>query len=128
PWAKAGIMIKQSTTAGSPYALLAVTPGNGLTFQYGFNTGVGGGSYTFPNGWLKLTRAGNTFTAYKSADGSNWTQVGTTTITMASGATVGLFVTSHNSGARSEERRVGKACRARWPGDGGSRGGWGELA
>ena len=101
PWAKAGIMIKQSTTAGSPYALLAVTPGNGVAFQYGFNTGVGGGSYTFPNGWLKLTRAGNTFTAYKSADGSTWTQVGTTTITMTSGATVGLFVTSHNSGTLS---------------------------
>ena len=30
-------MIKQSTTAGSPYALLAVTPGNGVNFQYNFN-------------------------------------------------------------------------------------------
>ena len=35
PWAKAGIMIKQSTTAGDPYALLAVTPGNGMVFQDG---------------------------------------------------------------------------------------------
>ena len=56
PWAKAGVMIKQSTTTGSPYALLAVTPGNGVHFEYGYNTDVGGGSYTFPNGWLKLTR------------------------------------------------------------------------
>ena len=38
PWAKAGIMIKQSTTSNSPYALLAVTPGNGVAFQYGYNT------------------------------------------------------------------------------------------
>ena len=30
PWAKAGVMIKQSTTSGSPYALLGVTPGNGV--------------------------------------------------------------------------------------------------
>ena len=49
PWAKAGVMIKQSTASGSPYALLAVTPGNGVQFEYGYNTSVGGESYTFPN-------------------------------------------------------------------------------
>jgi outer membrane protein assembly factor BamB/regulation of enolase protein 1 (concanavalin A-like superfamily) len=98
-WAKSGIMIKQSTTAGSSYALLAVTPGNGVTFQYGFNTGPSVGSYTFPNAWLKLTRAGSTVTAYTSADGSTWTQVGTTTISMTDPVTVGLFVTSHNAGS-----------------------------
>ena len=48
PWAKAGVMIKQSTTSGSSYALLGVTPGNGIAFQYGFNTTVSGGSYTLP--------------------------------------------------------------------------------
>jgi len=99
PWAKSGIMIKQSTTSGSSYALLAVTPGNGIAFQYGYNTGVSGGSYTFPNAWLKLTRSGNTITAYTSPDGTNWTQVGTTTISMTDPVTIGLFVTSHNPNA-----------------------------
>ena len=56
PWAKAGVMIKQSTASGSSYALLGVTPGNGIAFQYGFNASTSGGSYSFPNGWLKLTR------------------------------------------------------------------------
>ena len=56
PWAKAGVMIKQSTASGSSYALLGVTPGNGIAFQYGFNASTLGGSYSFPNGWLKLTR------------------------------------------------------------------------
>ena len=37
PWAKAGVMIKQSATAGAPYALLAVTPANGIALQSGFN-------------------------------------------------------------------------------------------
>ena len=55
-------MIKQSTASGSAYALLAATPGNGITFQHGYNTDVSGGSYTFPNAWLKLTRSGNTIT------------------------------------------------------------------
>ena len=99
PWAKAGVMIKQSTTSNSPYALLAVTPGNGIRFQYGFNTDVAGGSYTFPNAWLKLTRSGNTITAYSSADGTTWTQVGTTTISMTNPVTIGLFTCAHNSGA-----------------------------
>ena len=30
-WAKSGVMIKQSTATGSNYAMLAVTPGNGIT-------------------------------------------------------------------------------------------------
>jgi regulation of enolase protein 1 (concanavalin A-like superfamily) len=99
PWAKSGVIIKQSSTAGSAYALLAVTPANGVAFQYGYNTDVSGGSYTFPNAWLKLTRAGPAITAYTSADGSTWTQVGTTTIAMTDPVTIGIFVCSHNAGA-----------------------------
>ena len=99
PWAKAGVMIKQSTASGSSYALLAVTPGNGIAFQYGFNASVSGGSYTFPNGWLKLTRSGSTITAYSSADGTTWTQVGTTTISLTDPVTIGLFTCAHNAGA-----------------------------
>ena len=99
PWAKAGVMIKQSTTSGSSYALLGVTPGNGIAFQYGYNASVSGGSYTFPNGWLKLTRSGSTITAYSSADGTTWTQVGTTTISLTDPVTIGLFTCAHNAGA-----------------------------
>ena len=98
PWAKSGIMIKQSTTSGSNYALLAVTPGNGITFQDDFNSSVSGGTYTFPV-WLKLSRLGNTITAYTSPDGSTWTEVGTTTISLTDPVTVGLVVCAHNAGA-----------------------------
>ena len=48
PWAKAGVMIKQSTASGSPYALLGVTPGNGIAFQYGFNARRGGRELQLP--------------------------------------------------------------------------------
>jgi regulation of enolase protein 1 (concanavalin A-like superfamily) len=97
-WAKSGVMIKQSTSSGSTYALLAVTPGNGIAFQYGFNSDMGGGSYTFPNAWLKLTRSASTITAYASADGTTWTQIGTTTISLTDPVTIGIFVCSHNGG------------------------------
>ena len=98
PWAKSGVMIKQSTTSGSAYALLAVTPGNGVAFQYGYNSDVGGGSYTFPNAWLKLTRSGSVITAYTSADGSTWTEIGTATVSLTDPVTIGIFVCSHNGG------------------------------
>jgi outer membrane protein assembly factor BamB/regulation of enolase protein 1 (concanavalin A-like superfamily) len=98
PWAKSGIIIKQSTTAGSPYVLLAVTPGNGVHLQYSFSSDSNVGGFALPNAWLRLQRRGNTVTAYTSADGSAWTEVGTATVTMSVSATVGLFVCSHNNG------------------------------
>ena len=101
PWAKAGVMVKQSTTAGSPYALLAVTPGNGMTFESNFTTASPAGLYTFPNAWLRLSRMGSTITAYTSSDGSTWTEVGTATVSLTDPVTVGLFVCSHNGAALS---------------------------
>ena len=101
PWAKAGVMIKQSTTGGSPYALLGVTPSNGIVLQYGFTSSVNGpATYTFPE-WLKLSIASGTVTASTSPDGTTWTPVGTTTLTLTSPATIGLFVCSHASGSLS---------------------------
>lgn len=94
-WAKSGIIIKESAAAGSKYALLAVTPANGITFQYNFNGDGGSASYTFPDAWLKLKRAGNVFSAYRSANGVDWSLVGQTTIEMSSNATAGLAVSSH---------------------------------
>ena len=86
----------RSTTAGDPYAMVAVTPGNGEVFQSQFANSTSAGSYTFPDAWLELTRVGNVFTAYTSPDGSTWTEVGSVTISMNTDATVGLFVCSHN--------------------------------
>jgi galactose oxidase len=100
-WAKAGVMIKQSTSSGSPYALLAVTPGNGIAFQYGFNADVGGGAYSFPGAWLRLTRKGSVITAYSSSDGSTWVQVGAATVNATDPVTIGLFVCSHNAASLS---------------------------
>ena len=94
-------MIKQSTTAGSPYALLAVTPTHGIHFQYGFNQDAAGPATAPPNTWLKLTRTGNTITSFTSTDGQTWTAVGSTTLALTGDASIGLFVTSHNGSALS---------------------------
>jgi glucose/arabinose dehydrogenase/regulation of enolase protein 1 (concanavalin A-like superfamily) len=98
--AKAGIMFKQSTTAGSSYILITITPGtSSFKIQYNFNGSIGGGTYTFPNAWMKLTRVGTTFTAYVSADGVTWTQVVSKSLNISTNATAGLFECSHNANA-----------------------------
>jgi glucose/arabinose dehydrogenase/regulation of enolase protein 1 (concanavalin A-like superfamily) len=93
---KAGIMFKQSTTAGDPYFMISTNSAGVIKVQYNFNGSVGGGTYTFPNGWMKITRVGNVFTAYVSNDGVTWTQVVSKTLAINTNATAGLFITSHN--------------------------------
>ena len=53
--------------------------------------------------YLKVARAGNTFTAYTSADGVKWVLIAGSTVTMSLPSTVleGLAVTSHHSGVLS---------------------------
>jgi hypothetical protein len=97
--AKAGIMIKQSTTAGSPYLLISSGPAGNIKVQYGFNASTGGGTFTFPNVWMKLVSLNGTITAYVSGDGVTWTSVLSKALTLTSPATIGLFECSHNVSA-----------------------------
>ncbi|HEV2708507.1 MAG TPA: S8 family serine peptidase, partial [Pyrinomonadaceae bacterium] len=101
-WAKAGVMIRESLTNNSRHASMFLTPGMGTAFQWrdtpgGYSGHVGSGGAAPV--WVKLTRAGNSFSGYASADGVNWTLVGTAAIGMASTVYVGMAVTSHNNGA-----------------------------
>jgi glucuronoarabinoxylan endo-1,4-beta-xylanase len=101
PWSKAGIMVRDSLTAGSINAFIAVTPGNGVAWQARTSTG-GSTTNTATSGlnapyWVRLVRSGNTFTAYRSPDGITWTQSGSTTLSISSTVSLGLAVTSHNN-------------------------------
>ena len=62
PWSKAGVMIRASLDAGAANAFIAVTPGNGVTWQYRSSAG-GGTSWNQTGGlsapyWVKLVRSG----------------------------------------------------------------------
>jgi hypothetical protein len=61
----------------------------------GDSVNTAGSMSTAPR-WVKLQRNGNLFSAYESADGVNWTLVGTENIVMPTMVYVGLAVTSHN--------------------------------
>src|SRR5438105_12999443 len=48
--------------------------------------------------WVRLVRQGSTFTAYRSSNGTTWTQQGSPiTITMGTSVFVGLAVCSHDN-------------------------------
>jgi len=100
PFAKAGLMIRSSLDPAAAHAFALVTPAAGVRFQR--RVEFGGGSLDTPapgsaaGSWLKLTRIGDSFTAYVSADGGTWTLLGTELITMSTTVYAGLAVTSHN--------------------------------
>jgi hypothetical protein len=98
PWAKAGIMIKASTTPGSAYAAVMVTPGHGVRMQYNFThdlAGLPGTPSASSPRWLRLTRSGDTITGYDSTDGTHWTEIGTASLAgLPSTTAAGLFAAS----------------------------------
>ena len=105
PYAKAGLMIRQSLDPGSPEVILDVRPGGGIEFMTRSMTGgqtafVAGGGTSFPV-WLRLTRRGGTVTGSTSSDGDSWSTVGSTNAP-AGDALIGLAVTSHDTSARDD--------------------------
>lgn len=98
---KAGVMIRESLTNNSRNAFIAVTPGNGVDFQYrsGSNTTIVNGPASTAPVWVKLNRSGNVFTASSSSDGSSWTQIAQQTVSMGTNVYVGLATTSKNTAA-----------------------------
>ena len=106
PWAKAGIIIKESTQPGSAYAAMMVTADHGVRMQDDYTNDtagqVGAVSPASPR-WLRLTRSGDTITGYDSADGTHWTQVGAVRLAgLPSTVQAGLFAASPAYQAISE--------------------------
>ena len=102
PWARAGVMVRETLDPGAPNAALVVTPGNGVVFQCRTNRGgstslLGRSSGSLP-AWVRLIRSGNFFAGYVSANGTHWAQVGAMqNFTMAASVYLGLPVASHNN-------------------------------
>jgi hypothetical protein len=117
PWTKAGVMIRQSLHASSPFAMVVITPDNGVSFHWRTTQGTWAEGYTpFPASgnvadpkrqtaplWLKLVRKVDQFTAYTSDDGAIWTQLGATqTISMPAGTITGLCLDSRIDGVYAQ--------------------------
>lgn len=112
PWSKAGVMIRDTLDAGSKFAAVYITPGQGCRFQARTDTDIAATSdtgvatteqiaITAPY-WIRVERdfAGN-FRCYYSADGSNFQSMSWNpqNIPMNSTVYVGLAVSAHSAGA-----------------------------
>jgi len=127
PWAKAGVMIRETLDAGSKFAAVYITPTNadgtatnGCRFQARTNTDV---AATSDSGvatagqmaivapyWVKLERdVGGNFRGYYSSNGSTWLSMSwnTQNISMSSNVYVGLALTSHNASATCQAKFSG---------------------
>jgi regulation of enolase protein 1 (concanavalin A-like superfamily) len=101
----AGVMIRETLSAGAANAKTADWASYGAIYfdvratTGGSTTEPGSISTTLPR-WVKVSRAGNTFTSYTSTDGATWVPVGTSqTISMAQNVYVGLAVNSGSTTA-----------------------------
>lgn len=97
-WAKAGLIVKDGTRQGAPYAALMITGAHGVRLQYDYTHDIAGPpvavSAASPR-WLRLSRSGDLLSGAESADGVHWTTVGSVRLAGLPGTVqAGLFVTS----------------------------------
>lgn len=97
--ASAGVMLRDGTGVGAKVAWLSVKGGN-VIFSSRTTTGgtatvaTVGAANAAPNNWLRLTRSGTIITAYRSANGVTWTNVGTVTLSSVTTLQAGLATSS----------------------------------
>ncbi len=95
-WGKAGVLVKKKAEPGASYAALMLTHGHGVRLQNDFvHDKAGSKASAGDPRWLRLTRDGTTLTGYESADGKDWSKVGSVKVPgLTGGVQVGMFVTS----------------------------------
>ena len=104
-WAKAGVMFRETTAAGSRDVYLIETP-TGVV-QLLNRTAAGAAATTIGQAtaasatapmWLKLVRNGNSFVGLYGTDGTTWTQLGgAVSLGLNSTVSVGLVASSHTT-------------------------------
>lgn len=100
-YAKAGIMLRDSLTAGGAHVVMDMKPSGELEFM---TRATPGGATSWMAGltagapvYMKLSRSGSTVTSYASKDGVTWTTVGSTSISLPGTVYAGLIVCSHDT-------------------------------
>jgi hypothetical protein len=104
PFAKAGVMIRNSLDPTSAQVILDVKPDGGVEFMSRTTAGastifIGGGTYPFVSGYsLLLVMQGQIFSGYlcQATDRFSCSLIGTTTASISPDGFIGLAVTSHD--------------------------------
>ena len=100
---RAGLMARESLNDDSRFAaIFSASAQVGSFFESRTSTGGGSGQQTisggfpvsYPQTWLRLRRVGSTFTGFASLDGTTWTQLGSSNISLPTTVLFGLAVSS----------------------------------
>lgn len=99
PWAKAGIMVRESLAPGARNVFTLLTADNvaGLQVRDTFNasTSFTGGPWVNAPYWVRLVRTGSTFQSLISENGTTWQILGTRSLPLPATLRAGLAVSSH---------------------------------
>jgi regulation of enolase protein 1 (concanavalin A-like superfamily) len=121
-YTKGGLMVREQLTPGSRNLMFVLFPGNdkrnnnrgGYEFQYRLETDkVSKAIYpsvtdttaqkafpvVYPDGWMRLKRVGNSFTAFSGTDGKTWKLYTEYTLEMPAKIFFGMAATAHTKGA-----------------------------
>ena len=112
PWAKAGVMIRESLAADSKHADAIVSPGKGFAMQYRDTTGGASVNAVQKSGtapiWLRIRRSENysptnpdMFDASYSTDRLIWRLLGSVSFNTTHDGYIGIAVTSHKEGTET---------------------------
>ena len=96
--AQAGVMMRETLNSNSKSVSMVIQR-NGQAMAIRRTTTNGSAVTTSASSsaapfWVRIVRNGSTFTMYRSSNGSTWTQVNSTSITMSNTIFVGLIVCS----------------------------------
>jgi hypothetical protein len=99
---RVGVILRESTAAGSPMAALVLAPfgNNADLFHYRKTANAVASSADFgigvtASGWVRVVRSGDNFSGYDSPDGVTWTQRGATqSIAMPADVLAGIVVSA----------------------------------
>ncbi|MEO0583562.1 MAG: PKD domain-containing protein [Bacteroidota bacterium] len=102
-WAKAGIMLRQNLTGGSPHVMVGVSP---VSWYFSQSRDAQDGEArditSFPTTvalphWVRLVRDGSYFTTYESTDGINWQVIEAIAVPLSQTVYVGLAVSARDN-------------------------------
>jgi regulation of enolase protein 1 (concanavalin A-like superfamily) len=103
---RVGVMVRASLSSNSAFAYTSLRACGGYGFEWRYTDGASASVTNDPTGaapgWVRLTRRGQRFDAYRSSDGQTWTLIHSQDLTgtpLPSTVYVGLAVTSARAGA-----------------------------
>lgn len=100
---RVGVMIRDTLATNSRHVFMGMTGTNAYrwvrrTSTNGNTSTSNSGTGTVPNTWVRLTRVGSVITAYRSTNGTAWTQVGSLSASFPTNCYIGLVVASGTTG------------------------------